>query len=457
MASALPPWVTLSLRETITDEQFVQRAEALGVRVAITREGLAFPGGFLGVLEPRALDSALLDRSLCQDTLDLGPTTLHLSGGTNELARAQHREHAQLRAVRESVRAALDLVSAPDPAALDLPQECAAARKVRALTQLVHALCPLATAVVLPRANHLVRTAATYAAAAEQCQSPDFDPFPLWSYLKLRDDAGQEYIQSIGTWVYALPDAGLPISNGVDRQAAIRALAALRRATLRDGHWPEDGAELTTELGPLQITHLRDDLWLHPREETPAQRATRHRHARLATMFAILTGATHFRRAAGESGVAIEHFLRRDQPGIAITNGVSTNAQRGGTPEGGNDFVELSISATGLGPWADGWLDWAALHLRGDGSHPVKPYDRLALPEPRNGLAGAILWPSGNLKPYGTAAATIQLWDVLPILTEELAAFRQDPQNQTAWLDARDAQQDFTTLHERWQRAAPPR
>ena len=92
--TSLPPWVVLSLPTALDTQQLIDRAKALGVHAESTRDGIQFPDGFLGRIDPHPFPKRLLDRSITKEELQLGPINLVLSGGSNELARNEHQQPA---------------------------------------------------------------------------------------------------------------------------------------------------------------------------------------------------------------------------------------------------------------------------------------------------------------------------------------------------------------------------
>ena len=143
--------------------------------------------------------------------------------------------------------------------------------------------------------------------------------------------------------------------------------------------------------------------------------------------------------------------------------------QRGSQPGDENERVELVLFGEALGPWARRWLAWIAGLLQGgDGTHPLRPRDRVVLGEHAAGIAGVILWPSGHLTPYGAPETAVDsanersrfrvhLWELLPISSDELAEFRKDPAAQLAWIDTRNRARDIDDVRRRWSRFGPPK
>jgi hypothetical protein len=450
--TSLPAWVVLSLPTALDTQQLIDRAKELGVHVESTRDGLQFPGGFLGRIDPRPFPARLLDRSITRGELQLGPTNLVLSGGTNELARNEHQQPAALReAVRQSAAQTAALVGLPD---LGGPLESAASRKVSALTALVRALTPLASVVILPRANHLATPAKEFAERADEFLSEAGYHFPLWAYLKLRDDADCPLLESNGMWVYGLPDVAMPLPEGVEQAVVVRVLGALQRELVAEGAWPESGTHLQTELGEVTLERCWDGLFAWPAvwQKTPAIRRAQARFARRRALSLLIGEHTLHHIGAEQDGVAIEHFLRaNNDSGIAVTNGLSDQPQLGSHEGDENDFVELTVTSSQLGPWANGWLEWMLSCYRGhDETRPIRPRDRLVLPAPTQGIAGCIVWPMGHLAPETPDAPTVRLWDLIPFTESELADFRAGPHVQRLWMEERVTRRDIPLIQRRF-------
>ena len=450
--TSLPPWVVLSLPTAFDTQQLIDRAKALGVHAESTRDGIHFPGGFLGRIDPHPFPRRLLDRSITQEELQLGPVNLVLSGGTNELARNEHQQPAELReAAREAAARTAAMVGLPEVGG---PIESTASRKVSALTALVRALAPLASVVILPRANHLATPAAEFAKRADEYLAETGYHFPLWAYLKLRDDADCRLLESNGMWVYGLPDVGMPLPQGADQAMVVRALGAIQRELVAEGVWPESGTRLQTELGEVTLERSWDGLFAWPEawkwDQTMAR--AQSRFARRRALSLLIGEHTLHHIGAEQDGVAIEHFLRaNNDSGIAVTNGLSDQPQLGSHAEDENDFVELTVTSPQLGPWANGWLEWLLSCFRGhDETRPIRPRDRLVLPAPTQGIAGCIVWPMGHLAPEKPSAPTIRLWDLIPFTEEELADFRAGPNVQRAWMEERVTRRDIPLIQRRF-------
>jgi hypothetical protein len=451
----LPTWVILGLREPLPASEFVSRARALGVPAEETRDGISLPAGFLCRVVPSPLPERLCDCALLNGPLELGPAQLHISGGTNELERGQHAQPEEL---RRAAREAVERMRGPgDPHATI---ESNASRKVRSLLDSLVRLAPLASAVVLPHANHTAFDMGAFLERARPYLEEGGYPFPLFSFLKVREDADIPTLESVGMWIFGLPDVAMALPDGLETHTAARCLGEVQREMVAEGRWFETDARFVTEaLGEVVLVRRRDGLWVAPSRftTTPAIASAASRFARRRALAQILGPHTHHHMPALADGVAIEHYLRADQSGLAISNGFADRPQAGGTPDDENLHVEIVLTSPELGPWANGWLRWIIGAMRaGDGSRPIRPNDRMVLGDATIPIAGAVLCPMGYIGAEPPAAShhpgapQAELWDMLPFSHEELASFRASPGAQGDWLDAYITQGRVPELQARW-------
>lgn len=450
----LPTWVILSLRETLSASDFVSRARALGVPAEETRDGISLPGGFLCRVVAAPFPERLCDRALLKGPLPLGPAQLHITGGTNELEISQH---AQPEDVRRAAREAVERMMGPgDPHATI---ESNASRKVRSLLDSLVRLAPLASALVLPHANHTTFEMGMFLEMARPYLEEGGYPFPLFAFLKVRDDADIPTLESVGMWIFGLPDVAMALPDELETRTAAHCLGEVQREMVAEGRWFETGARFATEsLGEVVLVRRRDGLWVSPSRfpATPATAAAASRFARRRALAQIL-GPHTLHHMPAQDGVAIEHCLRADESGLAISNGLADRPQNGGTPEDENLHVEVVLTSLELGPWANGWVNWIIGAIRGgDGSHPIRPNDRMVLGDAALPIAGAVLCPMGYIAAEPAAVAhhpgapRTELWDMLPFSHEELASFRASPTAQGDWLDAYITQGRVPELQARW-------
>lgn len=408
----LPTWIALSLREPLDAAGVVARVPG----AETSRYGIAFPGGFLGRVEPEPWPEWFADRALLDEDVTFGPATLLVSGGTNELDRDRHAQPPKLRELgREMAMNALAVTEHPDVA--KGPIESAASRKMTRLTELVCALAPLATAVILTRANHLVMSSSYFATRADNFLDGASYMFPLWSCVKVHGDV----LASTGMWPFALPDVAMRCRPGDDRGARVKILGELQREMVAEGWWPADGDTFDGRT----LRRAWDSVWIAESHDDRDKQ-----FERFAQLRRILGPSVHHHRSGPN---AVEHFLIRGAPSYAITNRLS-------------ETVEIAIRSRDLGPWANHYLDLAAAVF--GGAKPVQPYDRIVFGD--GPIPAAVVWPFGHLNPLHDREPTVQLWELLPILPDELAAFRARPGAQQAWCDERDGKQDFVELLARW-------
>ncbi len=390
-----------------------------------------------------------MDGSVAHEPLELGPVSLHVSGGTNELERDMHRLPPE---ARRAARVELERSSLIEDDEQEVrTSEGNAGQKLLALTRLMVNMAPLMKTVVLPWANHIALPMGEFVARSRGCLREETYSAELWTFFKIRPDEGGAHVSSMGMWTYGLPEVAAHLPADSEPMNVVERLAELQGRMIVGGWWPEEGTTLTLCDEEARLRAMPDALWVEGHAESNNEVAlARRRYRLLRTMQVIVGDATHFHTPAEENRPAIEHLLRPFGESVAITNGLSFQTQPGGTEADENERVELSLTAEKLGPWAEDWLEWAASYFRGhDGSSPIHPFDRLVLPEPNSGIAGAIVWPSGHLHP-GPDQARVHLWDIMPVLPRELEAFRADPKSQTEWIDAHFEAGDQGALHERW-------
>lgn len=449
----LPPvWVTLSLAEPLTTDSFAARAKALGVHASPGPSGLIqLPHGFLAWIDPQPFPARLLDTSAARSELSLGPACLHITGGSNDLARDKHQQPAAIRQMQAQMAADFALISTP-PGATPSPRVISdAAVKLERLTGLLLALLPLARALVLPQANHIGFSAAEFAAMAADIGAGSYH-FPLYTFLKSRPDPDGAHACTTGMFVLGLPELAMPLGPAAPLAAVGVAIGNLQREMVAEGWWPEHDASFATELGPVHLERTQDAVFAVPtdlRYDAVAVAVARRRWTlqRCATR-EFGPGTLHRVRSEG-TDLIVDHHLRVTGS-FAMTNGLSLAPQPGGRAVAGNDHVELLLRSEALGPWATGWLLWVAAALRGhDGARPLCPYDRVVCNEPIHGIAAVILWPHGSFT-LSADAPPVHLLVLLPITSDELASFRADPSAQTRWADERRARDDLADLHARW-------
>ncbi len=455
-APDLPIWATLSLIAATTPAELAEEASQLGLRAEVTRDGrLQLPGGFLAWLEAETFPSNLADESAAQTEVPFGPMSLHVSGGTNELEFQAHNQPADLRRLMRQMRDGVSTMAGETPRILSN-----AGKKVEELTAILRVLHPLTASVVLPRANYISFSSAEFEAMAAAYEGHAH--FPLYVFSKIRKVKTGAYAVSTGLFVFGLPEIAMLLWTSRPPLEFVRALGHIENEMISEGWWPEHGAKFSTDIGDVRLERVVDAVLAIPVEYSIPEetiRTVRHRFAiERCAIGSFGQGQLH--RLVTEDGLAVDHHVLREGESVAVTNGLSLKAQPGGTAKDGNDYVEAAVFSERLGPWANEWLAWFAAVLNGhDGSKPVKPMDRLALPEPKEGIAGMIVWPMGYFSPYAKSsddadATRVNLFGLVPILEEELALFREDPSAQQRWTEERRAKRDLEEIHGRWSRTA---
>jgi hypothetical protein len=456
MPANLPIWVTLSLSESWTTEEFCKEAAAHGVDAKALSDGrIQLPHGFLAWLDPEPFPENQIDDSAAEETPEIGPSCLHISGGTNELERQAHQQPA---AVREATAALRDRLAEMTTFPGTAPRIISgAAAKAERLTGILQGLSWCAASVVFPHAGNIVQPAEDFVARSREFEGAYHNP--IYAFNKVRPDADGPYASCSGLFLFALPDMAIPLADGVEPVSMVRAMANLQREMVAEGWWPENGATFETEIGPVRVEQVQDALFVVPTGVaiTPQRLGVaRHRWALERCAIRSFGRGTMFRVRTPD--LVVDHHQHSDGKSFAISNGASLVAQKGGGFDDENWRVEVFLMSDRLGPWATKFVAYANETLRGhDGSHPLRPFDRLAFPQPIAGLGGMVLWPWGHFTPYGEAAGPdwrVHLWCLVPILTEELARFRAEPTAQRAWREERIARRDLSELFERWEQVA---
>jgi hypothetical protein len=446
MSNDLPVWVTLSLQEPMTPKSFCASAARLGVKAEPTSSGqIQLPNGFLAWVEADEFPERLLDTSATEADVEIGPACLHISGGTNELERSSHQAPEAIRRMKAAMHADFAAMTGTSARIIS-----SAGQKVERLTGLLRGLLPLCESVIFPQANHLAFPADEFEETSAGYGDQNYH-FPLYVFSKLRNETDGAYASSTGLALFGLPDLAMPLKEGIDPVSIVRAMGNLEREMVAEGWWPGHLETFTTELGPVRIERVEDALFVVPTQiafDEHRLALARHRFT-LERCAARMLGRGTMHRDRGPSLVTDHHLLAKG-PSFAMTNGVSFFPQKGGTVADENQRVEALLMSENIGPWATKWLAWVTNMLRGhDGSRPIRPYDRLALDAPVDGIAGVIVWPWGNFPVYGEP---IHLWSLVPILEEELAAFRANPLKQSEWGAERAARRDLFEILGRWSR-----
>lgn len=149
----------------------------------------------------------------------------------------------------------------------------------------------------------------------------------------------------------------------------------------------------------------------------------------------------------------VDRYATASEPrlALAVTNGLSDRPLPGRADEPEPRRVELMAIAPGMGPRIVHALSLLACSAQESSPrHPLGDWDRLVFGAPIWGdVAGGILRPLTTLE---TSVGPVLLYDVLPILTPELASFRGDESAHDRWVERRGEVGDYADLHDRWMR-----
>jgi hypothetical protein len=320
------------------------------------------------------------------------------------------------------------------------------------LTRLSHSLAPLATAVILPKANHLAMGAQEFIGRSAEFLESDGYHFPLWTALKVYDEPGCRLLTSVGMWIFALPDLVMPLPEGMEPSARMELMGALMREMVAEGIWFREGQEIESfRFRSAEEAVFAAETDVH---KLPFIKRAYDKFVRLRALMGLFGPHTLHRIPIPLREIVTEHFMRPAGGSTAVTNGVSDFVQPGSSPEDENERVELYLSCPHLGPWATGWLGWAASgFLEHAASRPIRPFDRLTLDEPVSGIAAVIVAPHGQIDGRTPQDPMVRLWRLVPITAEELQTFRKEPGLQMDWVIERAQRRELGEIERRW---APP-
>ncbi|WP_375758742.1 hypothetical protein [Corallococcus exercitus] len=315
------------------------------------------------------------------------------------------------------------------------------------LTAMVCKLAALVTAVVQPLAGYMAFPSAAFVADSNDYIAK-LNPGPLWSY-PLKRASG--WIESSGLGGFGLPDIAMPTDPS--RQQVFESTAyAIMQAMISNGPLPI-GTVFGSKAGQFRVdAELSDAIWLQPTEAGLGSEAAARGRAcvgRKRALASLIGPHSHYHVPRSEHHVAQEHFFLLGDECIAVTNGVSDAAQRGGQQEDENTHVEFAVHARRLGAWTHQVLAWMAQSFHAhNGARPFRLYDRVVPPAPMGGAAAVLLWPYGHLQPEPTRR--VELWILLPLTAEELRQFRENPESQAQWIQERETQRDIDLIEQRW-------
>jgi hypothetical protein len=249
--------------------------------------------------------------------------------------------------------------------------------------------------------------------------------------LVAREAVDGAYVSVDGLAMFGLPAIAVPLDGRPGRLNAAVALGgslSLRGVRPRGGSFEAGGERFTIErLSGNQV-------WLEP--------VPNRDHALGRYQFAFVgvaewaLGAAWHRSVVGRLSRIDLFDVHGPQPlRIALTNGHGL----AGRPE--VLAIPPEITSRVLST-----LELVAGGLGGQ----VAEWDRVAFPEPVGSIAGAILKPILAEPLAVHAGRSVELFDALPILVDELAAFRRDPTAHARWVDERYQREDYDAIHARW-------
>jgi len=315
------------------------------------------------------------------------------------------------------------------------------------LARVVSALSTLGPGVVLDLAGGLVRTSDDFVRLAADTEQPAL----LWTTTAYGH--GMTYLRSRGMGYLGAPEVVIRLA-GDDQDVKAAILGGACR-DLGRGWLPENGETLSYELGGQPYSYRMFELgagwWLHEGLPEEAQ-AAHHAGVWLAAAEQLIMRRVGF--LMGNESAAPAHYI--DQyTGLGtamVTNGLAFAEQPGGTPEGGNDRVELMCYLDRDGDVHASMLSYfGALMFHQGGDQPFGPWSGVEL-TPETGfppeLATFILVPREPLVIWPGHVA--QLLQVVPVGADEYAQLANNPAAGETWRAARDQAKDWPTYHARF-------
>jgi hypothetical protein len=424
--ASLLGWVTVLLDEPFPSTEAEQNALAQRLGLADVRF-VKTPQGDLGIAVgdtsiqayavPEPIDERRVDRAIVGRDFTLGNASITLSLGMADVARG----------VRE--------------------MNPNAAPRVGALARVVAGLCRLGPGVVLDLAEGLAITRDDFLRRSAETEHPD----RIWTAKTAGHD--QLYMRSRGMAYLGAPDVAMAVQGG-----DLNTSAALIGGVCRDlsGGWqPEAGETISYQLGDqsyaFRMFELGAGWWLLGEQPNEAQ-AAHH-----ASMWLGAADRLKMRRVgyvAGMENNAPPHYVDvySGRGTAMITNGLALADQPGGTPEEGNDRVEMLICLD-----RDGTVHANLLSMLGgmmfdqDGSYPLRPWDGL-----RNGpdsgyppeLSCFLLVPRPKLTIWTGHETNIM--QVVAVSPTEYDQLRGNPEAGQRWLEERKRAADWQTYHQRF-------
>lgn len=233
-----------------------------------------------------------------------------------------------------------------------------------------------------------------------------------------------------GMEAVGLPNVARSIPAGSRLEDVAGAMMGIVREMASQKWHPQNGERFMAE-DPFVLRRVHDTVWMHliAEHDESFDRLARYRFGVGRAVELVLKVEPLGSDSVGRA-FRVDHFR-----GFSTTNGL-------GLEHG----IEIACFTERVGPRTSQML--AAV---GDlvGAREIQPYDRVAHARPMCGIAGHVLWPCGHLRPMDDHPP-IMLYDALPIFVDELAAFRDDPHAQAAWIAMRNEKRDVHTIHARW-------
>jgi len=273
-------------------------------------------------------------------------------------------------------------------------------------------------------------------------------------FTELRTTPDGLHATLLGAVVLGHPDIGVSLAASAEHASAA---AALLQGMVPRGLRPRSGMTFAADGTTFVVERFQNGaVWLRPDGPEAPHADGRYRFGVTAGLPGYLQAnwsSSLTWRGAGAKDPRIELWTTRGSPSldVAITNGLGARAQVSLDPADPVAFVEIALIAPVVrGRILDALIALArTVHMPGR-TAPVLPWDRCVVPGLPGGIAGAVMRPLGVLEVFPDHRVTV--FDALPILDDELAAFRADPSTQGAWIDLVCERNDFAALHARWER-----
>ncbi len=237
---------------------------------------------------------------------------------------------------------------------------------------------------------------------------------------------------STGLQEAGLPNVARSIPVGGSLDDVVEPMIALVRRIATE-RWHPHNEESFDHHPMFQLRRVQDAVWMHPIEEHDEahDRCARYRFG-LERCLALLTKGEIMHCESLTRPYRVDAFR-----GFSTTNGL-----------GLRHGFEIGCVTEKTGPRITQMLG-AIADLAG--ARIISDFDRIAHADTWYGLAGHVLWPCGHARPMDDAP-DVKLYDALPLLDEELAAFRNDASAQQQWINDRNERRDIEAIQRRWLR-----